>query len=135
MLNNVSLMGRITADPDLRYTASGTAVTSFCIAIERSMKAKDGERLTDFINIVAWQGTAEFICKYFHKGDMIAIVGEIQSRNYEDKDGKKRTAYEVLAKQASFCGGGGNKKNEEKSDDAEATEDFKEVKDWDDLPF
>jgi single-strand DNA-binding protein len=103
MLNNVILMGRMTADAELKSTQSGKYVTSFSIAVERDY-SQNGERQTDFINLVAWGKTAEFITNYFGKGDMIAVRGSIQTRNYEDKDGNKRTATEVLVDKASFCG-------------------------------
>lgn len=103
MLNVVVLMGRLTADPELKRTASDIAVTSFSIAVDRGAN-KQGERVADFINIVAWRHTAEFICKYFRKGSMIAIEGSLQTRNYEDKNGNKRTAYEVVANNVSFTG-------------------------------
>ena len=104
MINNVTLMGRLTAAPELKTTQSGTSVLSFCLAIDRRFKQKDEERQTDFINCVAWRGTAEFISKYFHKGDFIGVTGEIQTRKYQDKDGNNRTAVEVVINQASFCG-------------------------------
>jgi len=104
MLNVVVLMGRLTADPELRKTANDASVTSFSIAVDRNFANKQGERQTDFINITAWRQQAEFICKYFRKGSMIAIEGSLQTRNYEDKDGNKRTAYEVLASSVSFTG-------------------------------
>ena len=103
MLNVVVLMGRLTAAPELKRTASDIAVTSFSIAVDRGAN-KQGERVADFINIVAWRHTAEFICKYFRKGSMIAIEGSLQTRNYEDKNGNKRTAYEVVANNVSFTG-------------------------------
>ena len=92
MINTVVLMGRLTADSELKTTPSGISVTSFRIAVDRSYSPRDGgERQTDFIDIVAWRGTAEFVCKYFGKGQMIAVTGRIQTRNYEDKGGSKRT--------------------------------------------
>lgn len=111
MINNVTLMGRLTARPELKATQSGTTVTGFCIAVDRRYQPKDGEKLTDFINCVAWRNTAEFVTKYFDKGDMIAVTGEIQTRAYKDKNGNNRTAFEVVINQASFCGGknSGNK--------------------------
>ena len=109
MINNVVLMGRLTADPELRTTQSGTSVTSFTVAVDRDYKT-DGERQTDFINCVAWRNTADFITTYFRKGQMIAVQGTIQTRNYEDKNGNKRTATEVIVEKASFCG---EKKQEE----------------------
>lgn len=103
MLNRAILMGRLTADPEHKQTTSGISVTSFSIAVDRNFSSKDGTKATDFINIVAWRQTADFICKYFSKGRMIAIEGSIQTRNYEDKQGNKRTAFEVVADQAYFA--------------------------------
>ena len=104
MLNRVILMGRLTADPELKYTPGNTAVTAFKIAVDRNFSGKDGKRQTDFINIVAWRNTADFICRYFTKGQMIALEGSIQTRNYEDKNGNRRTAVEVVVSNVSFCG-------------------------------
>ena len=103
MINSVVLMGRLTADPELRTTQSGKSVVSFSMAVERDFQ-QDGERQADFIDVVAWRGTAEFICKYFRKGQMLAIVGHIQTRTYTDKDGNKRKAVEVVADKAGFTG-------------------------------
>ncbi|WMJ22794.1 single-stranded DNA-binding protein [Paludicola sp. MB14-C6] len=104
MLNRVILMGRLTADPELKSTPSGVSVTSFSIAVERNFADKStGSRQADFINIVAWRQTAEFISRYFSKGRMIALEGSIQTRSYEDKNGNKRTAFEVVVDQAYFA--------------------------------
>lgn len=131
MINNVTLLGRLTAAPELKKTNSGTSVASICIAVDRRFKGANGEKETDFINCVAWKGTAEFICKYFAKGEPIAITGEIQTRNYTDRDGNKRTAVEVLINQAAFCGG----KNNSNNDAEPANNDFTEYDGDDDLPF
>ena len=104
MINNVVIMGRLTADPELKKTQSDLSITSFCVAVDRSYVRDGEERQADFINVVAWRGTAEFVTRYFHKGSMIAVQGSIQTRKYEDKDGNKRTAVEVLANNVSFCG-------------------------------
>lgn len=105
MLNKVILMGRLTADPEHKQTPNGVSVTSFSIAVERNFADKQtGKREADFINIVAWRGTADLICKYFAKGRLIALEGSIQTRNYEDKNGNKRTAFEVVAEQVYFTG-------------------------------
>lgn len=105
MLNVVILMGRLVADPELKQTPNGIYTTTFRMAVERNFANKQtGERQADYINIVAWRNTAEFVCKYFKKGSMIAVEGSLQSRNYEDKDGNKRTAYEVVANNVSFTG-------------------------------
>lgn len=102
MLNKAILMGRLTTDPEHKQTASGVSVVSFSIAVDRNFSNADGSRQTDFINIVAWRSTADFICKYFSKGRMIVVEGAIQTRNYEDKNGNKRTAFEVVADQVYF---------------------------------
>lgn len=102
MLNAVCLMGRLAADPELRHTQTQVAVTSFRIAVDRSFQSKGQERQTDWIDIVAWRNTAEFVSKYFHKGSMIVVQGSIQTRSYTDKDGNKRTAFEVVADNVFF---------------------------------
>ena len=110
MLNSVIIMGRLTADPELRTTPNGLSVTSFTVAVDRNYKSGD-ERQTDFISVVAWRGTADFVTRFFKKGQMIAVQGSLQVRNYEDKNGNKRTAYDVVADIVSFCGSkneGGN---------------------------
>lgn len=104
MLNCAVIMGRLTADPELRTTNNGLSVTSFTVAVDRSYVRAGEERQADFINVVAWRQTAEFVTRYFHKGSMIAIQGSIQTRNYEDKNGNKRTAVEIVADRAEFCG-------------------------------
>lgn len=136
-MNNVSLMGRLTSDPELKTTPSGVSVTSFSLAVDRGFKDKDGERQADFINIVAWKQTAEFICNYFQKGAMLALTGRIQIRGYEDKDGNKRTAFEVIAEHCYFTG---NKAADNASEKAKpkpkAEPEFEEVElEEDDLPF
>lgn len=101
MFNLVVLTGRLTADPELKTTPNGVSVCSFSIAVERRYKQGE-ERQTDFINIVAWRSTAEFVSKYFSKGSMIGIEGSIQTRRYQDKDGNNRTAFEVVANNVQF---------------------------------
>jgi single-strand DNA-binding protein len=101
MFNLVVLSGRLTADPELKTTQNGVSVTTFSIAVERRYKQGE-ERQADFINIVAWRSSAEFICKYFKKGSMIGIEGSIQIRRYQDKDGNNRTAFEVVANNVQF---------------------------------
>ena len=105
MLNVVAIMGRLTADPELKTTQQGTSVCSFRIACDRNFARQGEQRQADFIDIVAWRAQAEFVCKYFQKGSMIAIEGSLQTRQYQDKNGNNRTATEVLASQVSFCGG------------------------------
>ena len=101
MFNLVVLTGRLTSDPELKTTQSNVSVTSFCIAVQRRYKSGE-EPITDFINIVAWRNTAEFIAKYFKKGNMIGIEGSIQTRKYTGKDGNNRVAFEVLASNVQF---------------------------------
>lgn len=103
MVNIGVIMGRLTADPELRVTPSGTKTTSFTVAVDRRF-TQDGERQTDFIDVVAWRHDAEFICKHFRKGTMIAVQGRIQSRNFKDKSGHSRKAVELIADAVSFCG-------------------------------
>ena len=105
MLNVVALMGRLVYEPELKTTPSGINVCSFRVAVDRSFTRQGEERKADFIDIVAWRQTAEFVSKYFQKGSMIAIEGSLQTRQYQDKNGNNRTATEVLASQVSFCGG------------------------------
>ncbi len=140
MLNSIIIMGRLTADPELRSTSSGLSVTSFNVAVDRGYVRAGEERKTDFIPVVAWREKADFVSKYFRKGSMIAVQGSLQSRNYEDKNGNKRVAFEVIADQISFCGS----KSESGSVGGEASapssysnsvaDDFSSVVD-DDLPF
>ena len=150
MLNCAVLMGRLVADPELRTTTSGISVTSFRIAVDRSFVRQGEERQADFIDIVAWRQTAEFVSRYFRKGSMIAVQGSIQTRSYEDKQGNKRTAVEVVADNVSFCGSksesgtmGGSRPYENAAPAAPAATyasgsmgDFESIEDDDDsLPF
>lgn len=104
MLNVSAIMGRLTADPELRHTQNNIAVTAFTVAVDRSYVKQGEDRQADFIDVVAWRSTAEFICKYFTKGKLIAISGAIQTRSYEDKNGNKRKATEIVANDVSFGG-------------------------------
>ncbi len=101
-MNKVILIGNLTADPELRTTPSGTSVCTFRLAVERRFASKDGEKQTDFINIVAWRQLGELCAKYLQKGRQAAISGSLQIRNYEDKDGNKRIAAEVVAEDVQF---------------------------------
>ena len=112
MLNKIILMGRLTRDPELRRTGSGTAVTSFSLAVDRDFKSQNGEKETDFIDIVAWRGTAEFVSKYFTKGRMAVVEGRLQIRDWTDRDGGKRRSAEVIADNVYF----GDSKREGGSD-------------------
>ena len=103
MLNRIILMGRLTRDPELRHTQSGTAVASFSLAVDRDFKSRDsGEKATDFIDIVAWRNTAEFVSKYFTKGRMAVVEGRLQIRDWTDRDGGKRRSAEVVADNVYF---------------------------------
>ena len=104
MLNKVILMGRITADLELKKTASGISVTSFSIAVDRTYVKQGEERKTDFINCVAWNKQAEFICKYFGKGSLIVVEGELQTRQYQAKDGSNRHITEIVISNVYFTG-------------------------------
>jgi len=103
MLNHIVIMGRLTRDPEVRYTQSQLPVASFTVAVDRDFSGKaGGEKQTDFINCVAWRQTAEFVNKYFHKGSMIVVSGRLQIRQYQDKEGNNRTAAEVVADNVYF---------------------------------
>ena len=143
MLNCAVIMGRLTADPELRQTPSGVAVTRFTVAVDRSFVKAGEERKADFINVVAWRQTAEFVTRYFSKGSMIAVQGAIQTGSYE-KDGVKRSTFEIVADNVSFCGS----KSESGTGGAPRTpvaaapsfsngsaDDFAAMADDDDLPF
>lgn len=122
-LNCAVIMGRLTAAPELRTTKSGLSVTTFSVAVDRAYAKPGEERQTDFINVVAWKQIAAFVTRYFEKGQMIAVQGSIQTRNYEDKNGNKRTAVEIVANSVSFCGGKKNAETESES----VPQDFTEI--------
>ena len=103
MLNKIIIMGRLTRDPELRRTGIGTAVTSFSLACDRDFKSQSGEKETDFIEVVAWKNTAEFVSKYFSKGRMAVVEGRLQIRDWTDKAGNKRTTAEVVADNVYFA--------------------------------
>lgn len=125
-------MGRLTADPELKQTPNGVSVTSFTIAVDRDY-AKTEEKMTDFINIVAWRGTAEFICKFFKKGRLIILSGSLQVRNYTTKEGEKRYVSEVVADKVYFAG---DRENTERTQNKGVVDDANEPDiDYGDLPF
>ena len=103
MLNKVMLMGRLTAEPEIRYTPSGVAVARFSLAVQRSYVKQGEERQTDFINCIAFRSTAEFIGKWFHKGSQMVVVGSLQTRSWEDNDGNKRYSMDVVVDETYFC--------------------------------
>jgi single-strand DNA-binding protein len=143
MLNCAVIMGRLTADPELRQTPSGVAVTRFTVAVDRGYVKAGEERKADFITVVAWRQTAEFVTRYFSKGSMIAVQGAIQTGSYE-KDGIKRSTFEIVADNVSFCGsksesstGGAPRMNDTAATSFSngSINDFAAVADDDDLPF
>jgi single-strand DNA-binding protein len=103
MLNSVCLMGRLTADPELKSTQLGVSVCNFRIAVDRTYTPKGQEKQTDFINIITWRSTAEFVSRYFRKGQLVAVQGSIQTSQYTDRDGNKRTAFDVVADNVFFA--------------------------------
>jgi single-strand DNA-binding protein len=124
-MNVTVLMGRLVRDPETRNTPSGVAVTNFTLAVDRRFKNANGEKQSDFIPVVAWKNTAEFVNQYFHKGSKIIVEGSTQSRNWTDQDGKKRTSIEVNAERVYFAesarGGGGSYGGEEETTAAATT--------------
>ena len=138
MLNRVILMGRLTNEPDYRQTQSGTEYARFSLAVERDYSGQGKERETDFLDILAWRGTASFVSKYFHKGQLVAVQGRIQTGSYTDKDGNKRKSWDIVADQVYFAeskrDSGGRDVNVERDDEPSAGGDFVPVAD-DDLPF
>lgn len=137
-MNTVCLMGRLTRDPELRHTQVGTAVASFTLAVDRGKSERTGERITDFIDCVTWKGTAEIISKYFAKGQMAAVTGRLQIRDWTDKDGNKRKSAEVVVSRVFFADS--KKSREGASQSTEYTsqelEEFAaDDEDDDDLPF
>lgn len=104
MMNVICVVGRLVHDPELKNTNSGNAVTNFTIAVERNRAGQDGQKAVDYIGIVCWRKTAEFVCNYFQKGSWIAVNGSLQTRTYEDKEGKKRKVFEVVADAVNFAG-------------------------------
>ena len=139
MLNVIAIMGRLSRDPELRQTTTGKNVASFTIACSRGRKDANGKDLADWIPVVAWEHTAEFVCKYFEKGSLIAIDGRLQSRTYKDRDGNNRTAIEIVANNANFAGSkrtdGGSNSVPTGGSYNEPTVQYDEIEDEGDLPF
>ena len=102
MLNHIVIMGRLTRDPELRRTQAGTSVCSFTVAVDRDFQSKDAEKQADFIDVVAWRQTGEFVSRYFTKGRMIVVSGSLQSRKWQDKNGQNRTSWEIIADNVYF---------------------------------
>ena len=151
MLNVVAIMGRLVADPELKTTPTGINVCAFRIACDRSFVQQGQQRQADFIDVVAWRHNADFLCKHFAKGSMVAVQGRLQTRQYQDRNGNKRTAVEVVADSLSFAGSskkpggqavdeGGEAPPSDYRDPAPAysqgdADDFAVIDDNDDLPF
>ena len=141
MLNKVVIMGRFTKDPELRRTGSGTAVTSFSLACDRDFKSQSGEKETDFIEVVAWKNTAEFVSKYFSKGRMAVVEGRLQIRDWTDKSGNKRTTAEVVAENVYFADSKRSESNENQKENFNAlsgrlSDDFVPISEEDgEIPF
>ncbi len=132
MLNKIFVMGRLTKNPELRRTGSGTPVASFTLAVDRDFKSQGGEKETDFIDIVAWRSTAEFVSKFFSKGRMAVVEGRLQIRDWTDKDGNKRKNAEIVADNVYF----GDSKRDGQQDKPVAQQEFNEIEEEaDDLPF
>ena len=142
-MNTICLMGRLTYTPELKTTQNGVSVTSFTLAVDRAYTPKGQEKQTDFINCKAWRNTAEFACRYFQKGQRLALTGSLQSRNYVDKEGHNRVAFEVVADNVFFAdskkeNGGAQMQTPLDSFAANAAAqgvDFEEIVGSDDLPF
>lgn len=135
MLNKVILIGRLTKDPDLRFTPNGTAVATFALAVDRPYTNQNGERETDFINIVVWRKAAENAAQYLKKGSLAAIDGRIQVRNYENNEGRKVYVTEVVAENVRFLNGGNGSKKENTKADSSADPFEGESINEDELPF
>ena len=159
MLNVVAIMGRLVADPQLRQTTTGKNVASFRIACDRGRRDANGQNQADFFDVVAWERSAEFVCRYFQKGSLIAVDGRLQSRQYQDKNGNNRTGVEIVANNINFGGpknsngnGGGAPQSSQPHQNAQQparpsaieavpgysagdTDDFAVIDDSDDLPF
>ena len=141
MLNKIIIMGRLTRDPELRRTGSGTAVTSFSLACDRDFKSQSGDKETDFIEVVAWKNTAEFVSKYFSKGRMALVDGRLQIRDWTDKAGNKRTTAEVVADNVYFADSKRSESNDNQKENFNAlsgrvSDDFAPISEEDgEIPF
>lgn len=131
MLNNVTLQGRLTDKPEIKATPSNKSVTTFSLAVERNETGADGNRTTDFINVVAWEKTADFIGKYFNKGDQMLIEGRLQVRKWQDTNGANRYATEVIVNRVHFCGS----KNSQNNNGGGYTDNVEPVAADEPLPF
>lgn len=139
MLNNLSIQGRLACAPEMRQTTTGKSVASFRIACSRGRKDANGHDLVDWIPVVVWDSRAEFVCKYFQKGDMIILAGRVQSRTYTDKNGSNRSVLELVANEVDFAGSksssGGSNSVPAGGSYNEPTVQYDEIEDEGDLPF
>lgn len=138
MLNNLAIHGRLACNPEMRKTTTGKSVASFRIACSRGRKDANGHDLVDWIPVVVWDGRAEFVCKYFQKGDMIILAGRVQSRTYTDKNGSNRSVLELVANEVDFAGSkssGGSNSVPTGGSYNEPTVQYDEIEDEGDLPF
>lgn len=133
MLNRITLMGRLTRDPELRHTQSGNSVASFTLACDRDYAAQGAEKETDFIDVVAWRNTADFVSKYFSKGRMAVVSGRLQIRNWQDKEGNKRKTAEIVADSVYF--GDSKRDGQDNSAAAPASAEFTQLPDATPVPF
>ena len=133
MLNRITLMGRLTRDPELRHTQSGNSVASFTLACDRDFAAQGAEKETDFIDVVAWRNTADFVSKYFSKGRMAVVAGRLQIRNWQDKEGNKRKTAEIVADSVYF--GDSKRDGQDNSAAAPAPAEFTQLPDATPVPF
>lgn len=133
MLNRCIIAGRMVKDPELRTTQSGISVASFTLAVERDIKSKNGEKETDFIDVVAWRHTAEYVCKYISKGSMVVVSGRLQIRSWKDRDGNNRRNSDIQAEQIySFWSNANNQRNKEQQNDTQQKQEyFEEIPDFD----
>lgn len=138
MLNNLAIQGRLACNPEMRQTTTGKSVASFRIACSRGRKDANGHDLVDWIPVVVWDGRAEFVCKYFQKGDMIILAGRVQSRTYTDKNGSNRSVLELVANEVDFAGSknsGGSNSVPAGGSYNEPSVQYDEIEDEGDLPF
>ena len=138
MLNSIIIRGRLTSDVELKTTSSNVSVCSFSVAVERNYKDADGKYPTDFIEVVAWRQTAEFVSRHFGKGSMIAVQGSLQSRKWKDKNGDNRISWEVIAERVYFAGSGKTSEPQTEAaaiSPAENGAEFAPMPDGADLPF
>lgn len=133
MLNRCIIAGRMVKDPELRTTQSGISVASFTLAVERDIKSKNGEKETDFIDVVAWRHTAEYVCKYISKGSMVVVSGRLQIRSWKDRDGNNRRNSDIQAEQIySFWNNANNQRNKQTQNDTQQKQEyFEEIPDFD----